>query len=94
MLPNLKTALAVRDVRQIELAREINISAELLSRIVRGWTTPSSALRARIADFLDADEGWLFARDVAIPVRANRCPPRSIRNASTKLIHARAGVPA
>jgi transcriptional regulator with XRE-family HTH domain len=74
MLPNLKTALAVRDVRQIELARELNISPDLLSRIVRGWTAPSAALRVSIADFLDTDEGWLFEQDVQIPVRGIHSP--------------------
>ena len=72
MLANLKMALAARGIRQIELARELDISADLLSRIVRGWTVPNATLRARIADFLATEAAWLFEKEVTIPAKTSR----------------------
>lgn len=67
MLANLKTAIAARGLRQIELAHKLAIPSDFLSRIVRGWTKPSAELRVRIAEVLQADEGWLFSANVVIP---------------------------
>lgn len=67
MLPNLKTTLAVRGIRQIELAQQLGISSDLLSRIVRGWTKPGGSLRTRISEALNADESWLFSTVAEIP---------------------------
>jgi len=67
MLANLKTAIAARGFRQIELAQKLDIPSDFLSRIVRGWTKPSPDLRVRIAEVLQADEGWLFSANVVIP---------------------------
>jgi transcriptional regulator with XRE-family HTH domain len=69
MLLNLKVTIAARGFRQIEFARKQDISSDLLSRIVRGWTVPSGALRRQIAKALNADENWLFSSDVQIPPR-------------------------
>jgi transcriptional regulator with XRE-family HTH domain len=76
MLANLKTAIAARGRRQIELAQKLDIPSDFLSRIVRGWVKASPELRLRIAEELHADEGWLFSDDVTIP------PPRRTRHAS------------
>ena len=69
MLPNLKMTIAARGFCQIELARKLDISSDLLSRIVRGWTVPTGDLRHKIADALEADENWLFSRNIRIPRR-------------------------
>jgi transcriptional regulator with XRE-family HTH domain len=61
MLANLKTAIAARGLRQIELAQKLHISSDFLSRVVRGWTKPSADLRVRIAEVLQADETWLIS---------------------------------
>ena len=67
MLLNLKVTIAARGFRQIEFARKQNISSDLLSRIVRGWTVPTGTLRRQIAKALNADEHWLFSSDFKIP---------------------------
>jgi transcriptional regulator with XRE-family HTH domain len=67
MLANLKTALAARRVRQIDLALELKISPSLLSEIINGRREPNLSLRARIAEALQADERWLFACITRIP---------------------------
>jgi transcriptional regulator with XRE-family HTH domain len=67
MLANLKTAIAARGFRQIELAQKLDIPSDFLSRVVRGWTKPSADLRVRIAEVLQADESWLFSVNVVIP---------------------------
>ena len=82
MLANLKTAIAARGLRQIELAQKLNIPSDFLSRIVRGWTKPSAELRVRIAEVLQADESWLFSANVVIPAPSVRCA------ASVSLAHA------
>ena len=86
MLPNLKMALAVRGMRQIELAQKLGVASDLLSRIVRGWSEPSVELRVRIAEVLQADEGWLFSANVVIPAPRVRSPREHIGNAG--LAHA------
>jgi transcriptional regulator with XRE-family HTH domain len=67
MLANLKTALAARRVRQIDLALELKISPSFLSEILNERRQPNPSLRARIAEALDADERWLFACITRIP---------------------------
>lgn len=69
MLFNLKVTIAARGFRQIEFAQKQGISSDLLSRIVKGWTSPTGALRRKIAEALDTDESWLFSSDVKIPPR-------------------------
>ena len=77
MLANLKMALAVRGMLQIELAQKLEVSPDLVSRIVRGWTEPSQELRSRIAEVVQADEGWLFLSDIRIPApQVRRLPTR------------------
>jgi transcriptional regulator with XRE-family HTH domain len=70
MLSNFKTALAVRGVKQVDLAYELRIPASTLSEIVHGRRRPDASTRKRIAARLDVDEKWLFSRVVEIPKRA------------------------
>jgi transcriptional regulator with XRE-family HTH domain len=41
----------------------IGIHETLLSKIVNGFRQPDAEVRARIADVLKSDEGWLFAAE-------------------------------
>ncbi|HET7208500.1 MAG TPA: helix-turn-helix transcriptional regulator [Terriglobales bacterium] len=67
MYPNLKLQIWRSGIHQNQLARKVNIDETLLSRIINGYREPSAQLRARIAELLQADEGWLFQRQVQSP---------------------------
>ena len=69
MLANLKAALAVRRLRQADLAVELKISASVVSEVVCGRRELAPHLRTRAAEFLGVDEGWLFAETRALPPR-------------------------
>lgn len=62
MYPNLKLQLFRKAVRQNYLARELGIAESFLSKIIHGYREPSSALRQLLADYLGADESWLFEK--------------------------------
>jgi transcriptional regulator with XRE-family HTH domain len=47
------------------MAQEVQMDEAVLSRIINGFREPTTEQRRKIARFLDADEDWLFARDVA-----------------------------
>jgi hypothetical protein len=61
MLVNLKAALAMRRTTQAELAAELKISTGLLSEAIHGRKQLAPHCKARAAEFLCADESWLFA---------------------------------
>jgi transcriptional regulator with XRE-family HTH domain len=67
MLMNLKAALAVRRLRQAELALELKISTGLLSEVIQGRKDLPPHLRTRAAEFLRADEAWLFSATTFVP---------------------------
>jgi transcriptional regulator with XRE-family HTH domain len=67
MLPNLKAALAVRGMKQVDLAYELRIPASTLSEIVHERRRPDASIRWRIAKKLDVDEKWLFSTLVKMP---------------------------
>ncbi len=67
MLLNLKSAIAARGMRQVDLAMQLKITPSLLSEIVNGRREPDASLRSRIAAALDVEEGWLFSRVTRIP---------------------------
>lgn len=67
MLTNLKTALAARRVRQVDLALSLKIPPSVLSEIICGRRQANPSLRARIAEALLADETWLFSSITRIP---------------------------
>ena len=67
MRSNLKTALAARKMRQVELAAAIGISASTLSEFVHGRTELAPHLQERIAELLRADRAWLFSSVHHIP---------------------------
>jgi transcriptional regulator with XRE-family HTH domain len=65
MLVNLKTALAARRIRQVDLAISIGISPSVFSEIITGRRTADPALRVRIAKELGVDESWLFTSHIS-----------------------------
>lgn len=67
MLLNLKSAIAARGMRQVDLAMQLKITPSVLSEIVNGRREPDASLRSRIAEALDVDEQWLFSRVTRIP---------------------------
>jgi transcriptional regulator with XRE-family HTH domain len=67
MVTNLKVALAARRMRQVDLAMFLKIAPSTLSEIVCGRRQADASLRARIAEALSADEGWLFSKIARIP---------------------------
>ena len=62
MYPNLKLQLFRKAVRQNYLARELGIDESFLSKIIHGYRQPSAALRQRLANYLGAEESWLFEK--------------------------------
>jgi transcriptional regulator with XRE-family HTH domain len=67
MLVNLKSALAARRLRQVDLAIELKISPSVLSEIINGRRNAEPSLRARLAEILQANEDWLFSSLTHIP---------------------------
>lgn len=62
MYPNLKLQLFRKAVRQNHLARELGIDESFLSKIIHGYREPSAALRQMLANYLGAEESWLFEK--------------------------------
>lgn len=60
MYPNLKLQLWKTGIRQNRLAKMLGMDETMLSRIVNGFREPNGQVRARIAELLEMDEGWLF----------------------------------
>jgi transcriptional regulator with XRE-family HTH domain len=69
VLVNLKSAIAARGLRQVDLALELKIAPSVLSEIVNGRRSAYASLRARLAEALQADELWLFSTITRIPPR-------------------------
>jgi transcriptional regulator with XRE-family HTH domain len=67
MLANLKTAIALRAMTQVDLAQSLKISRTILSEIIHERRRADASLRARIATALRADETWLFSTVARIP---------------------------
>ena len=56
----LKTRILERGLSQVEFSREIKVSENHLSRIIRGWDRPSPELKERMAGALGARVEELF----------------------------------
>lgn len=68
MYPNLKLQLWRSGIRQNRLAQMLGIHETLLSRIVNGFREPDPQVRARIAQLLESEEGWLFSDETTSPL--------------------------
>lgn len=62
MYPNLKLEIFKHGIRQNHLARALGIDETILSRIIHGYREPSATLRKMLADYLQAEENWLFEK--------------------------------
>ena len=67
MLPNFKLALAARGKKQVDLAFEVGVPPDHLSRVINGRVPAKAALQHRLAEALGVDEDWLFSTQVQIP---------------------------
>jgi transcriptional regulator with XRE-family HTH domain len=62
MFPNLKLQIFLRGSHQNRLAKSVGIDETVLSKIIHGYRNPTEAQRKLLANFLQADEEWLFQR--------------------------------
>jgi transcriptional regulator with XRE-family HTH domain len=62
MFPNLKLQIFRRGSHQNQLAKSVGIDETLLSKIINGYRNPTETQRKLLANFLEADEAWLFER--------------------------------
>ena len=69
MYLNLKVSIWQSGMRQNRLAQTLNMDEALLSRIINGFREPTAEQRSRIAQVLQRDETWLFAREADLPAQ-------------------------
>jgi transcriptional regulator with XRE-family HTH domain len=62
MYPNLKLQIFKLDIHQNHIARALRIDESILSKIIHGYREPSEVQRKQLADFLKAEETWLFEK--------------------------------
>lgn len=70
MYPNLKLELFKRGIRQNHMARELRIDESILSKVIHGYREPSVSLRKMLAEYLQAEESWLFQKYEETPSSA------------------------
>lgn len=78
---NLKMAIAAKFRTQLAFARKIGMHPIALNKICGGWNEPTPVERRRIAEALEADEGWLFSSIPRIPSPATDPAERSAAKA-------------
>jgi transcriptional regulator with XRE-family HTH domain len=66
MYTNLKLLLWRSRIHQNRMAQAMQIDEAVLSRIINGFREPTADQRRKIAQYLEADEGWLFSRDIEL----------------------------
>ena len=62
MYPNLKLAIFRKGLQQNRVSRILGINEANLSKIIHGYREPSEAQRRSLANYLEADETWLFEK--------------------------------
>lgn len=62
MYANIKLQIFRKGIHQNQLARTLGMDETLLSKIIRGYREPSEAQRKQLADYLEANEQWLFEK--------------------------------
>lgn len=70
MFPNLKLQIFRRGSHQNKLAKAVGIDETVLSKIIHGYRTPTASQRIVLANYLEADEEWLFERYEAAPLQS------------------------
>lgn len=76
MFPNLKLQIFRRGSHQNRLAKAVGIDETVLSKIIHGYRKPTPEQRKLLAQFLEAEEAWLFEQFEAprVPVEAGAAP--------------------
>jgi len=69
MFPNLKLQIFRRGSHQNQLAKAVGMDETVLSKIIHGYRAPTASQRVLLANYLQAEESWLFERYEAIPVQ-------------------------
>jgi transcriptional regulator with XRE-family HTH domain len=67
MYPNLKIEIFKRGLHQNVLARDLGLNEAILSKIIRGNLEPTGTQKQILAQYLQADENWLFEKFVLNP---------------------------
>jgi transcriptional regulator with XRE-family HTH domain len=62
MYPNLKLEIFKRGIHQNLLARDLGLNEAILSKIIRGNREPTTAQKEMLAQYLQAEESWLFEK--------------------------------
>ena len=71
MYTNLKLLIWRSRIHQNRMAQEMQMDEAVLSRIINGYREPTTEQRRKIALYLEADEDWLFARDIELVRKRN-----------------------
>lgn len=69
MFTNLKMLLWRSRIHQNKMAQETQMDEAVLSRIINGYRQPTLEQRRKIAQYLAAEEVWLFKRDIELVKR-------------------------
>jgi transcriptional regulator with XRE-family HTH domain len=62
MYANIKLQIFRKGIHQNQLARTLGMDETMLSKIIRGYREPSEVQRKQLANYLDANEQWLFEK--------------------------------
>jgi transcriptional regulator with XRE-family HTH domain len=79
MYLNIKLQVFRLGCHQIDIAKALGIGESVLSKIIHGYREPSKTQRMQLAQYLNADESWLFEkydRALRIPEAVPSLPPR------------------
>jgi len=69
MYTNLKLLLWRSRIHQNKMAQEMQLDEAVLSRIINGYRVPTPEQRRKIAEYLGAEEEWLFARNPEFEIK-------------------------
>lgn len=58
---NLLVYLAVHQIRQNRIARDLEIDEAVFSRVINGYREPTAELKTKLSGYLGVDPRWLFA---------------------------------
>ena len=79
MFPNLKLKIFLRGSHQNRLAKSVGIDETVLSKIIHGYRKPTEAQKKLLADFLEADEAWLFEQFDVPPPPADQVEAATVK---------------
>lgn len=82
----LSEALAMRNMKPIELAEKTNLSRSAISQYLSGYTEPKSDRIFKICQALDVSEAWLMGFDVSIERKSSESSNKSESIQEEKLL--------